>query len=379
MSYSNIALFVFNLFVGLILFSSCKSGISDKNYKEQVLVIIDSIRIDYNGHLTLVDISKSENSYLFYDDTQQTLLVTNKDGKTIAKITPLGEGPDKIGSHLSSLTFIDDNQLLLCSEQGYFYFDIINGVFLKRIPDNQSFSIDIALKIHSYIIEDTLTLIHKRKSVSDYLSSSQQQELKWGDFKYLTFFNTETHSSKVKIGLIDGELDDFEYYKKHRLLFRFLYDLKGDTLDVVINPKPILYRFDLKSSEPKLIHKTQLTPLDMSPTYYSDNHLSLTSNGHFEEILHSNNFSYISYKTDIDISIIKSFARDQLSNAYYNYYKQKIIVIDNTDQKKVGEYSLGYPLRSVLKTLSNGTLICSANHQLIEHKNHIFFYLTKIP
>ena len=131
-------------YLGLILcslaFFSCgksdseqaksSTPLSEQNLKFE---IYDSLVVDYLGNLVLMDISPNQESFLLYDQSSDSIFVTDKSGSILYQFQKSGEGPGNYNDgRYGNAVFMDNSNFLIPATSGIFQYSL-DGTFERQI------------------------------------------------------------------------------------------------------------------------------------------------------------------------------------------------------------------------------------------------------
>jgi hypothetical protein len=219
------------------------------------LAITDSVLYDYQGAPKVYDFSKTKN-FLIYDHQADLIVIVTATGNILSKFKASGDSPDKCGSQLSNLAFLDDSTVVVQGMARTCFFDLTGRTVRttkKKIP--------LALPLLGHA--GRLKIIKGEKDtllISSYISPLEMAEATaaqgnkdmikalYKSKKQFTFFNLNSEAFDLRIGYPKDGLygnSDFQYAGAPLPTF----DLTGEKLFAIFSPDEYIYQYNLSGEE----------------------------------------------------------------------------------------------------------------------------------
>jgi len=112
----------------------------------------DTIHVDYNGILELMNYNERRNTYICRDFFEGKVIEIHATGEIMGIFDLYGSAPAKVGVRISSVSYDEDTTFVVLSERGYHFYES-SGRFIRKIshPPNISLgSIDITGLVFSF-------------------------------------------------------------------------------------------------------------------------------------------------------------------------------------------------------------------------------------
>ncbi len=126
------------LFLALVLLVFSCSPKADKLYEkplsEQKLEfeIYDSLVVDYLGNLYLADISPNGETFMLFNDQNDSIFLTNTEGEIFSKFMRKGEGPEDYRvSRYNPPQFLNNSEIIIPAWQGFYCYSFSGNLTRK--------------------------------------------------------------------------------------------------------------------------------------------------------------------------------------------------------------------------------------------------------
>lgn len=153
------------LLLALPLLFSCNTKLDRNDSNSKIkgyyeFEIYDSLVVDYKGQVQLMDISLDGNIYLLIDQTNSTIIVSDRQGEIQQEYNRRGEGPKNYGQDRNGLaTFISNEEYIIPTTKGVFKYNLAGELIEKWTPDFHAYSSSIdPMHRNSFISDDKVYL-----------------------------------------------------------------------------------------------------------------------------------------------------------------------------------------------------------------------------
>ena len=235
---------------GLILLSCSKSKeeqnasttSSEKNAK---LELIDSVRIDYLGTLTLLDVSEEHNKLMLYDRATSKIVISDMQGMILKELELEGDSPNSYGRMLGPGRFTSDGNVFIIGNRGFFTYNTSGEVLkTKRLPEDYKTFMTSTNQSTAPISYNGKFII----SYFDFKGLGKNQAEYYQQLTLLTEFDTaaNTHTPFLSIPTESKLRDGLGYEISDIMAYYTIHDNK---LLITFGAEAKLYEFDLKTFE----------------------------------------------------------------------------------------------------------------------------------
>ncbi len=263
------------------LFFACQSSEEDEKVDKQAseaydLKIVDSLRVDYLGYLSLLDIN-NRGQYLLNDPQRGAYLVANENGEILEQFILNPDSKDFSSRPYHGPAFFRDSLLVFNTPNGI-SFHRFDGSLQSRFGSDEPKGTPIIMSGSKAVFDVTVNgkpkVLYRNTAVlGDYPG---EEEIFLKDFKAAMLFDLEEKTTTSHIPLSE----DSEYwnrgifYEPLRLINRM--DVQDDQLFIVFSKDPFIYRYQIKEDEFKLIETIHLDE-EIKYLYTKENYSSKLS------------------------------------------------------------------------------------------------------
>jgi len=319
--------------------------------------IYDSLSIENNSGLLLIDYEEESKIYLLFDLFTQEILVLNEKGKPISNFNNAGQGPEQY-DQIRATGFFSSNEIIIIGAWAYKIYDL-EGKYIKGekfgngiLAEAQLYS---AIQNFSDNNSNQIIVIKGGEFNAEKVSKIENNI----DNNWITLVNTTNHNS------ISGVKFEADFYKEKAFPVEktpFYTINKTDKLLHVVFPlEKYIYTYDLENLE--ILSKTptnasfftepQGLPLKQSKNYAALNKVDLL-NSKYKGIYNlGDNLILTSYETQVSESLISDkdseelfFERQKSRKKYLQLFKGLTKVVADIKIPKgfalVGGFSLNH-------------------------------------
>lgn len=121
----------------LLIFYSCsqkEESLPEKPLSEQQLEfeIYDSLVVDYLGNLYLADVSQDGKTFMLFNDRNDSIFLTNTEGKIFSKFMRKGEGPEDYRvSRYNPPQFLNNSEIIIPAWKGFYCYSFSGNLTRK--------------------------------------------------------------------------------------------------------------------------------------------------------------------------------------------------------------------------------------------------------
>ena len=198
--------------------------------KDVKIEIIDSVRVNYLGTLTLLDVSEEHEKIMLYDRATSKIVITDMQGSILNELELEGDSPNSYGRILGPGRITSDGNIFIIGMKGFFTYSLDGKIINStKLPEDY----DIFMTSTN---QSTAPIYHQGKFITTYLDFKGKEknqaeyyqeltvltELDSATNSYSTFLNIPAES-KLRDGL-GYEFPDIQpYYAIHnnKLLVTF--------------------------------------------------------------------------------------------------------------------------------------------------------------
>ncbi len=239
--------------------SSEKDEITDKQFSEPYdLKIVDSLKVDYLGYLSLLDIN-SRGQYLLNDPQREKYLVADENGEIIEQFILNPDSRAFSSRPYHGPAFFRDSLLVFNIPNGisFHWFD---GTLQSRVGSDEPQSTPIMMGGSKAVFDVTINgkskVLYRNTAVLGEYPGEEEVFLK--GFKAAMLFDLEEKTTTAHIPL-SQESEYWNtgiFYEPLRMINRM--DVQDDQLVIVFSKDPFIYRYQIKDDEFTLIEAIHL-------------------------------------------------------------------------------------------------------------------------
>src|SRR5690606_37328207 len=97
---------------------------TDTSEKNVTLQITDSVRIEYLGTLSLLDVSEEHEKIMLYDRTTNKIVLSDMQGTIFNELQLEGDSPNSYGRMLGPGRFTTDGNIFIVGMRGFFPYNL---------------------------------------------------------------------------------------------------------------------------------------------------------------------------------------------------------------------------------------------------------------
>lgn len=213
---------------------------SEKNTK---LELIDSVRIDYLGTLTLLDVSEEYNKLMLYDRATSKIVFSDLEGNILNELELEGDSPNSYGRMLGPGRFTSDGNVFIIGNRGFFTYNISGEVLKnKKLPEDYKMFMTSTNQSTAPISYNGKFII----SYFDFKGKEKNQAEYYQQLTLLTEFDTvaNTHTPFLSIPAESKLRDGLGYEISDIMAY---YTIHNNKLLITFGAEAKLYEFDLKT------------------------------------------------------------------------------------------------------------------------------------
>jgi hypothetical protein len=221
---------------------NASTSTSEKNAK---LELIDSVRIDYLGTLTLLDVSEEHKKLMLYDRATSKIVFSDLEGNILNELELEGDSPNSYGRMLGPGRFTSDGNVFIIGNRGFFTYNISGEVLKsKKLPEDYKMFMTSTNQSTAPISYNGKFII----SYFDFKGKEKNQAEYYQQLTLLTEFDTvaNTHTPFLNIPAESKLRDGLGYEISDIMAYYTIHDNK---LLITFGAEAKLYEFDLKTFE----------------------------------------------------------------------------------------------------------------------------------
>lgn len=361
------------------ILASCTRSSPEQPKNTIALVLSDSILVHAVGKVELVDARQSGQRLLFFNNSTQTIMEVDGQGKTRSSFNRSGGGPEEWGKYVDNIGYYGDTAIVVASMSGYQFYTL-SGKFIRRVGErNEMGNMGMWKRIRAlkYKGKETLLSVFKAPVPNELMvdfRSRRYHEL----FKPITMFDVGSATYENRFGYAPQSIFlKFDYYYNTKQM-SFDYSHKDSTFYMIYDPEPKIYAYrashDFAPSE----------AIDLNPEHFKvplrakfdgpevDIYKSLAVNSDITSLNACQNYVFVTYNTGIPEDEYTS--PGDMANVAPNFQKQYLIVVRD-GQKISADIPLPKGLFSFALTSSPDDLIGALPQ---ERKNYSAFFVYKL-
>ncbi|WP_297337304.1 hypothetical protein [Algoriphagus sp.] len=343
-----------NFFWSLLFFAwfvACQNEKSSdlSKAKNLQLEIVDSIRVDYIGNLSFMDVKPSLQRALFFDIQKRAFLVTDFQGNKLGEFVKEQDSPDGFGSFpMGAGRLMERDRVQVVSMFGVFEYDFEGNLLQSaKTPDDEikSFSGRIDAQREIYPVNDKL-LMTGLIARGEY--NKTQPEF-YDEFEQLVWIDPRTGSMEQFLSLDSASL--FQNGQSHEPgMLSATFEVIDDQLVVINGGEPVLRMYELAAPY-QIIKRVPLNLTDFQvnegedPLKADPRAISFDpSYGIISKLVRVGDFLVISYTTGYDELDRAEYQAVNSQQAYRDFneriagkYKNRIQIM-NLDGEKMADF-----------------------------------------
>ena len=340
------------------------------------LTIVDSIAFDYDLPPLIFADNLADRAYLFYAVTQDSLhLITYRcpDRQTTKFAVP-ATGPDKFGGELSSVGFLEEDQILVISTTRMTVYDAVGNTVRTRYLENHS-----AQRMNKKLVrvpgEALILTMHENTSQTDGLSVMEPEF--WRNYRMLSAYD---HTLESKGLFLQVEEESPLIHPSGFKNARQIFDQSAGKLYVNHNSDPTIYVYDLTEDYP-LIERYPTEPEHYILENPSEEDIfkALLTSGTFHTLVVHQDTVILGYFTGIPAREYRAELRnpDWTRTMFRKFSKDYAILM--VDGKKVApDVLLPRKTSSLVAHLPDGNYLLTKNSNVVEPVSGDIFYVAKL-
>lgn len=229
-----------------LILLSCSQNKEEQNAstseREVKLELIDSVRIDYLGTLTLLYVSEEHKKLMLYDRATSKIVFSDLEGNILNELELEGDSPNSYGRMLGPGRFTSDGNVFIIGNRGFFTYNISGEVLKsKKLPEDYKMFMTSTNQSTAPISYNGKFII----SYFDFKGKEKNQAEYYQQLTLLTEFDTvaNTHTPFLSIPTESKLRDGLGYEISDIMAYYTIHDNK---LLITFGAEAKLYEFDLK-------------------------------------------------------------------------------------------------------------------------------------
>jgi hypothetical protein len=224
--------------------ASCTTSSPEQPKDTLALVLADSIVVHSVGKVELVGARQGGQRLLFFNNSTQTVMEVDRQGKVQASFARSGGGPEEWGRYADNVGYYGDTAIVIASTSGYQFYTL-TGKFIRRVGEKNEFGNGGMWKrIRALRHKDRETLFSvfrlpvPKDMVLDYRSRRHHEQ-----FKPITMFDVASATHQNMFGYAPQSIFlKFDYYYNTKEM-SFDYDYGDSTFYMLYDPEPTIYAY----------------------------------------------------------------------------------------------------------------------------------------
>lgn len=240
------------LALGCLILVSCSNSQNEEENnstgaltKDVKIEVLDSVRVEYLGTLTLLDVSEEHKKIMLYDRATSKIVLSDMQGNILNELELEGDSPNSYGRMLGPGRFTPDGNIFIIGMKGFFTYNLDGEVLSsKKLPEDYEIFM-------TSTNQNTKPIPHQGRFITSYFDFKGKENNQAEYYQELTTLTeldsaASTHSpflnipseSKLRDGL-GYEISDIMAY----------YTIDNNRLWIIFGAEAKLYEFDLDRYE----------------------------------------------------------------------------------------------------------------------------------
>lgn len=371
---------LFLLFGAFFLFPNCTD---EKNWEEKTLKkisIVDSLMVPvvspslvFGGYLIEEDV------FLFGDSSPEIqIMEVNRNGEIIQSFYCGGEGEGDIGFKLSGLGYLDEKNIGIISERGFYQFKR-NGELKSFVADPERMTRFRETKLYSVNQGRTRLIIGSHHSFSNSeLSVDIYSDEFYEKFNHFTLYEFPSEKISLRAGF-----DDYSFFQRRNEVFigniHYLHDEHKGEIFLINNPDPAIYIYDVKndfSYEGKVSLEPDFFKFQKSSAEFLK---ALYSSSSYTGIVVEDQKIIITYRTGVSEETLPSSTLSAEEGVdLYNKYNKTYIMLYENGQKVSRDILCPDRIYRILASIGRDEYLFEPNAAKVELPDKEIFYICKL-